>query len=155
MPWAAMGRPSLKPCLIRLRSAAAFVAEQYGAEVRDLDTIAAADDIDAVIICTLTDLHAQLIERFARAGKAIFCEKPIDLDSARVRACLDVVDETGATLMVGFNRRFDPHFMAVKAAIELGQIGTPEMGSLLRATRARRRRTTSSIQAASSRHDDS
>ena len=118
----------LKAVFDPFESAAAFVAEQYGAEIRDLDTIAAADDIDAVIICTPTDLHSQQIEKFARAGKAIFCEKPIDLDSVRVRACLDVVDETGATLMVGFNRRFDPHFMAVKAAIDLGQIGTPEMG---------------------------
>ena len=111
-----------------VEAAAGSVAEQYGAEIRDLDAIAAADDIDAVIICTPTDLHAQQIEQFARAGKAVFCEKPIDLDSARVRACLDVVNETGATLMVGFNRRFDPHFMGVKAAIESGRIGTPEMG---------------------------
>ena len=111
-----------------VEAAAALVAEQYGAEIRDLDTIAAADDIDAVIICTPTDLHAQQIEQFARAGKAVFCEKPIDLDSARVRACLDVVNETGANLMVGFNRRFDPHFMGVKATIESGRIGKPEMG---------------------------
>ena len=107
---------------------AASVAEQYGAEICDLDTIAAADDIDAVIVCTPTDLHAEQIEQVARAGKAIFCEKPIDLYSARVRACLEVVDETSATLMVGFNRRFDPHFMGVKAAIEFGRIGKPEMG---------------------------
>ena len=111
-----------------VEAAAASVAERCGAEIRDLDAIAAADDIDAVVICTPTDLHAQQIEKFARAGKAVFCEKPIDLDSARVRACLDVVNETGATLMVGFNRRFDPHFMGVKAAIDAGRIGTPEMG---------------------------
>ena len=111
-----------------VESAAALVAERYSAEIRDLDTIAAADDIDAVIICTPTDLHAHQIEQFTGAGKDVFCEKPIDLDSARVRACLDVVNETGATLMVGFNRRFDPHFMGVKAAIETGQIGVPEMG---------------------------
>ena len=111
-----------------VEAAAASVAEKCGAEIRDLDAIAAADDIDAVIICTPTDLHAQQIEHFARANKAVFCEKPIDIDSARVRACLEVVNETGTTLMVGFNRRFDPHFMGVKAAIESGRIGTPEMG---------------------------
>ena len=110
------------------RDAAASMARKYGAKFRELNDIATADDIDAVIICTPTDLHARQIEQFARAGKAIFCEKPIDLDSARVRACLDVVNETGAILTVGFNRRFDPHFMGVKAAIESGQIGTPEMG---------------------------
>ena len=111
-----------------VEAAAAAVADRYGAEIRSLDDIAAAADIDAVIICTPTDLHAQQIEQFARAGKAVFCEKPIDLDSARVRDCLAVVEQTGATLMVGFNRRFDPHFMGVKAAIERGSIGTPEMG---------------------------
>ena len=111
-----------------VEAAAAAVAERYDAEIRDLDAIAAADDIDAVVLCTPTDLHAQQIELFARAGKAVFCEKPIDLDSARVRDCIDVVNETGTTLMVGFNRRFDPHFMGVKAAIENGSIGAPEMG---------------------------
>ena len=111
-----------------VEAAAAAVVERYGAEFRDLDTIAAADDIDAVVICTPTDLHAQQIEQFARAGKAVFCEKPIDLDSARVRDCMKIVDQTDATLMVGFNRRFDPHFMGVRAAIEEGRIGRPEMG---------------------------
>ncbi len=107
--------------------AAEAISAQYGAEVRSIDAIEAADDIDAVVICTPTDTHAALIERFARAGKAIFCEKPIDLDVARVRACLKVVDETGAKLMVGFNRRFDPHFQAVRRAIDDGSIGTVEM----------------------------
>ncbi|TIO49119.1 MAG: inositol 2-dehydrogenase, partial [Mesorhizobium sp.] len=86
-----------------------------------------AKDIDAVIICTPTDTHADLIERFARAGKAIFCEKPIDLDVKRVEQCLAVVDKAGATLMVGFNRRFDPHFAAVRKAIDDGAIGDVEM----------------------------
>ena len=108
--------------------AASAVSTQYGAEMRSVDEIASAADIDAVVLCTPTDLHAEQIELFSRAGKAVFCEKPIDLDSARVRACLEVVEETGATLMVGFNRRFDPHFMGVKAAISDGRIGTPEMG---------------------------
>jgi myo-inositol 2-dehydrogenase/D-chiro-inositol 1-dehydrogenase len=108
-------------------SAADTLAAQYGAEVRTIEAIEAAGDIDAVVICTPTDTHADLIERFARAGKAIFCEKPIDLDVARVRACLKVVEETGAKLMVGFNRRFDPHFRAVRKAIDDGTVGTVEM----------------------------
>src|SRR5690606_12006498 len=103
------------------------LAAEHGAEVRSLAEIEAAGDIDAVVICTPTDTHADLIERFARAGKAIFCEKPIDLDVNRVRRCLKVVEETGATLMVGFNRRFDPDFRAVRAAIDAGQIGRVEM----------------------------
>ncbi|RUW36333.1 inositol 2-dehydrogenase, partial [Mesorhizobium sp. M1A.F.Ca.IN.020.06.1.1] len=64
--------------------AATELASAYGAEVRSIDAIEQAKDIDAVIICTPTDTHADLIERFARAGKAIFCEKPIDLDVKRV-----------------------------------------------------------------------
>ncbi|MBB4481523.1 inositol 2-dehydrogenase [Rhizobium etli] len=107
--------------------AAEAIASAYGCEVRTIEAIEAAKDIDAVVICTPTDTHADLIERFARAGKAIFCEKPIDLDVARVKACIKVVEETGAKLMVGFNRRFDPHFMAVRKVIDDGKIGDVEM----------------------------
>ncbi|OCJ16174.1 inositol 2-dehydrogenase [Rhizobium sp. AC44/96] len=107
--------------------AAEAIASAYGCEVRTIEAIEAAKDIDAVVICTPTDTHADLIERFARAGKAIFCEKPVDLDVDRVRACIKVVDETKAKLMVGFNRRFDPHFMAVRKAIDDGRIGDVEM----------------------------
>jgi myo-inositol 2-dehydrogenase/D-chiro-inositol 1-dehydrogenase len=107
--------------------AAQAVAGQYGCDVRSIDAIEAAADIDAVVICTPTTTHADLIERFARAGKAIFCEKPIDLSLARVRDCLKVVEATKAKLMVGFNRRFDPHFRAVHAAIDEGRIGAVEM----------------------------
>ena len=98
--------------------AAKAIASQYGCDIRSIEAIEAAADIDAVVICTPTDTHAELIERFARAGKAIFCEKPIDLSLDRVKACLKVVRETKATLMVGFNRRFDPQFRAVRAAID-------------------------------------
>ena len=107
--------------------AASDIAAQYDCEVRSIEQILAAGDIDAVVICTPTDTHADLIERFARAGKAIFCEKPIDLNVDRVRACMTVVADTRAKLMVGFNRRFDPHFMAVRAAIAAGKIGEVEM----------------------------
>ena len=107
--------------------AAHAIAAQYGCDVRSIDAILGSADIDAVVICTPTDTHADLIEAFARAGKAIFCEKPIDLSLARVKACLAVVRETGAVLMVGFNRRFDPHFAAVKAEIAKGTIGAVEM----------------------------
>ncbi|MBL4768900.1 MAG: inositol 2-dehydrogenase [Rhodobacteraceae bacterium] len=103
----------------------------YGGELRGIDDIVAASDIDAVLICTPTDTHAALIEQFARAGKAIFCEKPIDLSVARVKACLEVVAQQNATLMIGFNRRFDPHFLAVKDAIDLGRIGDIEMINII------------------------
>jgi myo-inositol 2-dehydrogenase / D-chiro-inositol 1-dehydrogenase len=107
--------------------AAKALAAAYGCAVKTIDEIEADKSIDAVIICTPTTTHADLIERFARAKKAIFCEKPIDLSLERVKACLEVVKKTKAKLMVGFNRRFDPHFMAVRDAIAAGKIGTVEM----------------------------
>lgn len=112
-------------------AAAKAIADHYGCEIRSIEAILAAKDIDAVVICTPTDTHADLIEKFARAGKAIFCEKPIDLSLARVKACLTVVRDTKATLMVGFNRRFDPHFGAVRAAIDAGTIGAVEMVTII------------------------
>jgi myo-inositol 2-dehydrogenase/D-chiro-inositol 1-dehydrogenase len=108
-------------------AAAQAIADQYGCEVRSIDEICAAKDIDAVVICTPTDTHADLIETFVKAGKAVFCEKPIDLSLARVKACLEVVRAEKGTLMVGFNRRFDPHFRAVRAEIDKGSIGEVEM----------------------------
>lgn len=113
-----------------MEDAANALASSYGAEVRTIEAIERASDIDAVVICTPTDTHADLIERFARAGKAIFCEKPVDLDVKRAEQCLEVVKDTGAVLMVGFNRRFDPHFAAVRKAIDDGAVGTVEMVSI-------------------------
>lgn len=107
--------------------AANRLISEYGGELRGVDDIATARDIDAVLICTPTNTHADLIEKFARAGKAIFCEKPIDLSVERVKSCLQVVEDTGAKLMVGFNRRFDPHFVALRETIRSGQIGDVEM----------------------------
>ena len=112
-------------------AAAEAIAKQYGCAVRTIEEIAAAGDIDAVVICTPTDTHADLIETFSNAGKAMFCEKPIDLSLARVKACLAVVEANRSTLMVGFNRRFDPHFMAVRAAIDDGRIGAVEMVTII------------------------
>ena len=107
--------------------AAQAIADQYGCDVRSMEAILAATDIDAVVICTPTDTHADLIEAFVKAGKAVFCEKPIDLSLDRVKTCLSVVRAHKGTLMVGFNRRFDPHFRAVRAEIDKGTIGAVEM----------------------------
>lgn len=107
--------------------AADAVKTEFGCDIRSIDEIAAAPDIDAVAICTPTDTHADLIERFTQAGKAVFCEKPIDLDVARVRQCLSAVEQAQGKLMLGFQRRFDPDFMALKAAIDAGRIGQVEM----------------------------
>jgi len=109
---------------------AAALAKATGAKVATVDAMLASKDVDAVSICSPTDTHADLIERAARAKKAIFCEKPIDLDVARVRACLEVVKQTKATLMVGFNRRFDPNFASLRKRIAEGAIGTIEIVSI-------------------------
>ncbi|NVK35812.1 MAG: inositol 2-dehydrogenase [Rhodobacteraceae bacterium] len=107
--------------------AARSLADMYGAEVRTIAEIEASSDVDGVIICSPTDTHADLIEQFARAGKAIFCEKPVDLSVERVRECLKVVEYTNGFLMLGFNRRFDRHFRAVRDQISNGAIGAVEM----------------------------
>lgn len=110
--------------------AAQRVADAYGCDIRSIDEIAASDDVGAVAICTPTNTHADLIELFAKAGKAVFCEKPIDLSLERVKTCLKTVEAEDATLMVGFNRRFDPDFMALKKSIDDGRIGDVEMITL-------------------------
>jgi myo-inositol 2-dehydrogenase/D-chiro-inositol 1-dehydrogenase len=126
---AVTGNPAAKLVAVSdaMAPSAQAIADQYGCDVRTIDAIAAAKDIDAVVICTPTDTHADLIEQFVRAGKAVFCEKPIDLSLARVKQCLEVVRAQKGTLMVGFNRRFDPHFGSVRAEIDKGTIGTVEM----------------------------
>jgi myo-inositol 2-dehydrogenase/D-chiro-inositol 1-dehydrogenase len=108
-------------------AAAEAIRDAYGAEVRAIEQILASKDVDAIVICTPTDTHADLIEAGVKAGKAIFCEKPVDLSLARVAACLKTVAAHKGILMVGFNRRFDPDFMAVRAAIDAGKVGTVEM----------------------------
>lgn len=107
--------------------AAEAISQQYGCRISTIEDIAADALIGGVIICTPTTTHADLIEKFARAGKAIFCEKPVDLDVARAQACLEVVRETGTRLMLGFQRRYDPHFLAVKEALSKGRVGEIEM----------------------------
>jgi myo-inositol 2-dehydrogenase/D-chiro-inositol 1-dehydrogenase len=106
------------------------IAAEHDVAVRTIDEIMASSDVDAVFITTPTDIHSDLIEQAAHAGKAIFCEKPIDLSVERVRACLGVVEQTGATLMVGFNRRFDPNFRSARARVTAGEIGEVEMVSI-------------------------
>jgi len=83
--------------------------------------------VDAVVICTSTDTHAPLIEAAAQAGKHIFCEKPIDLDLGRIDHALGVVAESGVTLQVGFNRRFDPSFSRARELIAGGTLGEPHL----------------------------
>ncbi|MFK5980307.1 MAG: inositol 2-dehydrogenase [Rhizobiaceae bacterium] len=110
-----------------MEEAAQRIQEMTGARRASVEEIMADEEIDAVIIATPTDLHADQMEMAARAGKAIFCEKPIALDLGRVRDCLNVIEETNAKVMVGFNRRFDANFVNVRSKIDAGAIGNVEM----------------------------
>jgi len=93
----------------------------------NLDEALADPAVGAVMICTPPRTHAAIIERAARAGKAVFCEKPVDLDLGRVDACARVLQATGVPFFVAFNRRFDPSHRALFDAIRAGDIGQPEM----------------------------
>ncbi len=111
--------------------AAEALAGSTGAEARSPDDILGAGDIDAVLIGTSTDTHADYIERAVQAGKAVLCEKPVDLDSKRIEACLKVVDAAQKPLMIGFNRRFDPNFASLKKRIDAGAVGKVEMVTVI------------------------
>lgn len=108
-------------------AAARSLADAYGAEVRDTDAILTAGDIDAVIIGTPTTFHYDQIHAAAAAGKAIFCEKPIDLSTDRVRECIAAVSAAGVPFLTAFNRRFDPNFAELERRLRAGAIGKVEL----------------------------
>ena len=110
---------------------AAKLAAALGTKVVTVDQIFADRSIDAVLIGSSTDTHADLIQRAAAAGKHIFCEKPVDLDLGRARECEKVVNASGKACLIGFQRRFDPTFAALKARIEKGEIGELEALSVI------------------------
>ena len=110
--------------------AAEELAAKYHAQVRSSDEIIADDAINAVLIATSTDTHSDLIEAATQAGKAVMCEKPVDLSLERARACLKAVSATGRPVMIGFNRRFDPSFAAIRDSLAAGQIGKAELLSV-------------------------
>ena len=107
--------------------AAEAMAAQYGAVTRSSDEIIADPAIDAVLIASSTDTHADLIEAAVGAGKAVLCEKPVDLDLARARSVATAIGGAERPVMVAHNRRFDPSFRALKAALDAGEIGDAEM----------------------------
>ncbi len=109
-----------------IESAAKKLAEDIGAEVSSIETALNDDSIDAVMIGSPTNTHADLIERFAKAGKAVFCEKPVDLDIARARDVAQIVKDTGSTCAIGFNRRFDQTFGQLYSQLKEGRIGKLE-----------------------------
>jgi myo-inositol 2-dehydrogenase/D-chiro-inositol 1-dehydrogenase len=110
-----------------IESAAQEVAKRFGTAVAP-DVDAAMDDpsVDAVVIASATPTHVDLLTRAVRVGKAVLCEKPIDLDLARVDRCWTDIATLNPTVMIGFNRRFDPSFREAHARIAAGEIGRLE-----------------------------
>ncbi len=109
------------------RDAAEALARKYGAKVGSIEAALSDPAVNAVIIASSTDTHADLIERAAKAGKAIFCEKPIDLSMERVKRCVAVVQDASVPVLMGFNRRFDPSFRALHNALSAGRVGKVEL----------------------------
>ena len=103
------------------------LSNRHGAQVATVPQVFEDKNVQAVLICSSTDTHADLILAAAAAKKHIFCEKPVDLDVERARTCAAAVKSAGITCMIGFQRRFDPTFSAVKWRLAAGEIGTPEM----------------------------
>ncbi len=106
------------------RAAAEACAVKLGVPVAtDAAAVLADREVEAVVVATATDTHARLIEDCARAGKHVFCEKPIDNHIDRIDRALAAVDAAGVALQVGFNRRFDPSFRHLRDRIAAGDIG--------------------------------
>ncbi len=108
-------------------AAAAALADRYGAAVGTREAALADPAVDAVLIASSTDTHAELVEAASRAGKAIFCEKPLDLDRGRAAAAAAAAERAGVPLMLGFNRRFDPTFARLERQLRCGRIGRLEL----------------------------
>jgi myo-inositol 2-dehydrogenase / D-chiro-inositol 1-dehydrogenase len=110
------------------REAAERLAAKHGAEVSTDASKAIADPaVKAVVIASPTNTHVELIVAAARAEKAIFCEKPIDLDLGRVDVALKEIEENGVPFFIGFSRRFDPSLARLKQEIDRGTVGRVEM----------------------------
>ncbi|MEO2046504.1 MAG: inositol 2-dehydrogenase [Pirellulales bacterium] len=104
--------------------AAQFDVEQTTTDYR---RVLEHPDIRAVVICSSTDTHAQIIEEAAECGKQIFCEKPIDHGLDKIDRALQSVERADVLLQIGFNRRFDANFRRIRDAVVQGEIGNPHL----------------------------
>lgn len=104
-------------------------AKKHGIEnvYTDYKEILKDKEIDAVVICSSTNTHANISKEAALAGKHVFCEKPIDHDLEKIKEVIKTVEETKVKYQVGFNRRFDHNFRAIKDAVLAGKVGEPQI----------------------------
>ena len=109
------------------QSVAEHLAAQLGAKVAASPEEIWASDVDAVLIASSTNTHADLLSSAIQTGKPIYCEKPIDLDIDRVKAVVQQAQQTKLPILVGFSRRFDANHLGVRKAFQDGEIGKLEM----------------------------
>jgi len=107
----------------RMTSAEKAAGQYGGCAMDDLDAVLANPKVDAVVIATPTDTHVDYIEAAARAGKPIYCEKPLDQSLERVDRAMAALEAHPVPFMLGFNRRFDPDNAALRAAVKRGEVG--------------------------------
>ncbi|GJD47787.1 Myo-inositol 2-dehydrogenase [Methylobacterium crusticola] len=120
-------RATLVTCYDKFPETARAAAAETGAVAADsIEAALAHPEVQAVLIATPTDTHVDLIVAAVRAGKAVLCEKPIDLDMARVDRCWNAIRDRDPLVMIGFNRRFDRSFKAVRDRVAAGEIGAVE-----------------------------
>ncbi len=105
------------------------LAEQYRIQkiTSDYHTLMVDTHIDAVVVASSTDSHVEICQAAAKAGKHIFCEKPIALNLNEIDQILSITKKTGVKFQVGFNRRFDESFMRVRDVVVSGEIGEPHI----------------------------
>ena len=122
----AMAHPriALKYVVDPSHAAAAALARKSGAAVATFDQVLSDSAVSGVIVASSTDTHLEYCLRSAAGGKAIFCEKPLDLDLTRVDRAAGYL--RNAKLFLGFNRRFDPHFATLKSELQSGKVGVLE-----------------------------
>ena len=111
--------------------AAEELAAKHGAKVASVDEIMQARDVDAVLIGSPTPFHAEQIQQASNRGKHIMCEKPVSLDVKTIQETLKVVEKNKSTLLIGFNRRFDPNFAELERRIRAGQVGSVELVTVI------------------------
>ncbi|GLS21231.1 inositol 2-dehydrogenase [Labrys miyagiensis] len=125
------GESNLKFIVDPASASADTLAARFGATVASEDEIWADPEVDAILVGTATASHAELIEKGLRAGKAVFCEKPIDLSMKRVDEVMSVVKASARPLFLAFNRRFDPGILEMKRRIGDGEIGALELVTVI------------------------
>ena len=112
-------------------AAAEALAAQHGAKAASVEEILKAKDVDAVIIGSPTGFHAEQIQIASNNGKAIMCEKPVSLSVDAIHDTLKVVEKNKSTLMIGFNRRFDPNIAELASRVRKGDVGDIEMVTVI------------------------